>query len=721
MAHLPPDPLKYRHPVSLAFPFLLPVLLLTLRSAAQLRDYSTKDKKAIKLYEEGLDCTHQRDWNCAEARLSKAAGFDDHFVEPRFALAEPVRPAGQRHRGHALVPRGPAAGPALLPERLPAPGRHRVPEPGVHRRRGALQDLPGPEPGPVRADRARLGIDNCTFAARAIKQPVPFEPVNLGPGVNSAEPEYYPCVTADDRTSIYTRRVTAPRCGPTACRRIFVSHRGEDGSWGRSDPVPTVNTLHHNEGRHAHAGRALHHLHQVRTGRWQLRRRIEGPGQLRPLHQPAHRRPMDQAREPGPAGELGRNWESQPSMASDGRTSTSCGGRWPATASAIWTSGAAPCRTTVRSAPGEAAGRGEHPSRRRACDPPPTGARSTSAATAIPASGAGHLHEPEGGGWQLGQALNLGWPINTGDDENSLLVSADGRVAYFASDREGGQGDLDLYSFELYPEARPEPVTYIRGRVYDEATGEPLEADVMLLDPDGRAPCHGRLQHPGTGEFLVVLPTERTYALNASAEGYLFFSANYDVQGTGDNADPFTLEVPMRPLKTGETIALRNVFFETASHELLPASHVELDRLVQLLSATPRCGSRSGPHGQRRRGGREPTAERTPGPGGAWLSGVEGHRGRPHRGEGLWRRPTGGDQRHRGGPRPEPAHGSAGALDPTDRSPAYVRGPYHRACTPGSRSTGSPCSTGSPRRTTSPGRVFDATSCRPSRPPCTAT
>ncbi|MCB0815129.1 MAG: OmpA family protein, partial [Flavobacteriales bacterium] len=156
-------------------------------------------------------------------------------------------------------------------------------------------------------------------------------------------------------------------------------------------------------------------------------------------------------------------------------------------------------------------------------------------------------------------------------------------VAYFASDREGGQGDLDLYSFELYPEARPEPVTYIRGRVYDEATGEPLEADVMLLDlTDGRL-ATAAYSDPGTGEFLVVLPTERTYALNASAEGYLFFSANYDVQGTGDNADPFTLEVPMRPLKTGETIALRNVFFETASHELLPASHVELDRLVQLL------------------------------------------------------------------------------------------------------------------------------------------
>ena len=73
----------------------------------------------------------------------------------------------------------------------------------------------------------------------------------------------------------------------------------------------------------------------------------------------------------------------------------------------------------------------------------------------------------EDGSW--GQALNLGYPINTGDDENSLLVSASGEVAYFASDRPGGLGDLDLYGFELYPEARPMAVSFIRGKVTDKS------------------------------------------------------------------------------------------------------------------------------------------------------------------------------------------------------------------------------------------------------------
>ncbi len=45
-----------------------------------------------------------------------------------------------------------------------------------------------------------------------------------------------------------------------------------------------------------------------------------------------------------------------------------------------------------------------------------------------------------------GKPENLGYPINTSGDENSVLVGSDGSWPIFASDREGGMGDLDLYS-----------------------------------------------------------------------------------------------------------------------------------------------------------------------------------------------------------------------------------------------------------------------------------
>ena len=91
---------------------------------------------------------------------------------------------------------------------------------------------------------------------------------------------------------------------------------------------------------------------------------------------------------------------------------------------------------------------------------------------------------------------------------------------------------------------------------------------------------------PSNGEFLVCLPTGREYGLNASSEGYLFFSQNYSVAVSADGK-PQTLEVPLSPITSGETITLRNIFFNTASSDLLPTSNTELDKLLRLMKANP--------------------------------------------------------------------------------------------------------------------------------------
>jgi outer membrane protein OmpA-like peptidoglycan-associated protein len=191
----------------------------------------------------------------------------------------------------------------------------------------------------------------------------------------------------------------------------------------------------------------------------------------------------------------------------------------------------------------------------------------------------------EDGSW--GVASNLGYPINTSGDENSVLVSADGQLAFFGSDREGGFGDLDLYSFKTYEGIRPQPVSYVMGKVMDKTTRDPLEADIALLDLITGERISGSYSDPLTGEFLVCLPAGKDYALNASTEGYMFFSENYSFSGVTTIDKPYELVVEMRQLKSGESITLRNVFFETASAELLPASTVELDRLVTLLKSAP--------------------------------------------------------------------------------------------------------------------------------------
>jgi outer membrane protein OmpA-like peptidoglycan-associated protein len=89
----------------------------------------------------------------------------------------------------------------------------------------------------------------------------------------------------------------------------------------------------------------------------------------------------------------------------------------------------------------------------------------------------------------------------------------------------------------------------------------------------------------GNGEFLMCLPVEKNYMLNASHDGYLFFSENFSLKELADQMKPFLLDVPMEPIELQGVMELKNVFFETAKFDLKPESKAELNKLVSFLKA----------------------------------------------------------------------------------------------------------------------------------------
>lgn len=184
------------------------------------------------------------------------------------------------------------------------------------------------------------------------------------------------------------------------------------------------------------------------------------------------------------------------------------------------------------------------------------------------------------------EAENLGYPINTIDDEGSLIVAADGKTAYFASERSDSKGGLDLYSFILREDIRPLKTLWVKGKVYDKKTNAPLPSTVELTDVKTKNVI-SRLQTDEEGNYLTTLPVGKQYAFNVNRKNYLLFSENYDLTLT-KNDSVFTKDIPLTPIEAGAMIVLKNIFFDTKKFNLKPESAAELDKVVQLLKDNPK-------------------------------------------------------------------------------------------------------------------------------------
>ena len=191
-------------------------------------------------------------------------------------------------------------------------------------------------------------------------------------------------------------------------------------------------------------------------------------------------------------------------------------------------------------------------------------------------------------------AKNIGYPINTEGSEGALSVSLDGKTAFFASDMayldDKSKANLDIYSFELYPEARPMLTTFVKATITDKETGQPLNANYTIeVLTDKRKPTTGKADLKGT--FINCLPTNQSYALFITIDGYAHHSENFDLQGIQDALNPFIIDIQLTkavkaesstPIKS-EPIVLNNIFFESGKAELMSKSDFELNTLAQNL------------------------------------------------------------------------------------------------------------------------------------------
>lgn len=175
---------------------------------------------------------------------------------------------------------------------------------------------------------------------------------------------------------------------------------------------------------------------------------------------------------------------------------------------------------------------------------------------------------------------NLGTPINSAYDDYFYSLQLGTDNVFFASDRPGGNGDLDLFVGVPNP-LPPSAVTTVVGMVSDSKNRTPVGASLTVRDITSNSIISSFRSDDVDGNYVVVLQPGKKYVITAEAEGYLFYSDRFDVPANSPN------NTVRKDITMTRDIVRLLVYFEFDKSVLQPESYVDLDRAVEWMNANP--------------------------------------------------------------------------------------------------------------------------------------
>lgn len=552
------------------------------------QDGSTSDRKAEKLYNLAKEDYRWQRWEVAEEKLLSAIERDDQYLDAMNLLAEVYifleDFEGSKKWTKTIIDINPSYSPNLLLILATLEHQFANYSEAMPLYEQYMKFAP-PESSNYRA--ARLGAASCEFAIWAIEHPVEYRIEHLGESVNSEHDEYFPAMTADEELLMFTRALPIGRGTYNPSSRnedFFFAENSDSGLWQKAyNPGPPLNSMF-NEGAPTLSPDGKYLIFTACD--------LGDYGQYGPDKQGygscdlfVSVRQGDSWTKPVNMGPTinSKHWETQPSFASDGQTIYFIRGKYDRMGerhadiymtelvNGKWAK-AKPLPSNINSE-GQEESVFIHPDNK----------------TLYFASD-GHVgmggmdiytsKKQSDGSWS--NPVNLGYPINTENHENSFHVAASGDFALIASNRDGGLGGLDLYKLWLPENLRPNKVTYLSGKITDSKTGKPLEAFFQLIDLNTGDTVVEATSDKSNGNYLVVLPASEEYALIAEHDGYLYHSEQFDLD-FDQGLDTYEKNIELLPMEAGNSVVLKNVFFDTDKFVLKPKSKTELSKLVRLL------------------------------------------------------------------------------------------------------------------------------------------
>jgi outer membrane protein OmpA-like peptidoglycan-associated protein len=190
----------------------------------------------------------------------------------------------------------------------------------------------------------------------------------------------------------------------------------------------------------------------------------------------------------------------------------------------------------------------------------------------------------EDGSWN--EPVNIGYPINSFEDDVGFFVSTDGHYGYFASNKFEGVGGWDLYYFDLYEEARPEKVLFVKGKIEeDEDLSGFNDTRVELKNAETREVTHVPVDTV-TGEYVAAVLFREDHILTVKRKGYVQES-NYFSRIDPRHTSPVTLTVSLKPIEIGESYRLNDIYFDFNSYELGRESKIVIEEFADFLLDNP--------------------------------------------------------------------------------------------------------------------------------------
>ena len=542
---------------------------------AQDKPLTSKNKKAIKEYHNGVSFLNKYNYADAQSSFEHAILYDPKFIEAYIMLGTLYEEKKEYAKAIEYYEKSLTLNADFFPNTYLIVGNLEIKTGEYDKALSNFKSFLKYDIKPAPKKQAENGIAVCEFAINQIKNPKPFNPKPLGKGINTEFSEYMPALTADESTIIFTRLVKSNSANTrNGMQEDFYTSKLINGEWTTAVPLSEKLNTTGNEGAHTISpdGKILYftacgresgkgscdiYMSKWNKGEWDY------PINLYEINS--------------------KEWDSQPSISPDGKTlyfSLSRSGNMEIYKTQLqengkWTTPVALPQTINTS--GNEMSPFMHPDGK----------------TLYFASN-GHLgmggldifysRMNDDSTWST--PVNLGYPINTHNDEAFLFVSASGENAYYAG---GGleSRNMDIFCFELYKEARPDAVTYLKGIVSDITSNNPLQASFELIDLKSGSVIAKSISDDD-GAFLICIPSGKDYMLNVSADKYLFYSDNFSLSGVHSKTEPYIKNIKLQPIGSDAVVVLNNIFFDTDKYDLKQESFIELDKVVKMMQANPK-------------------------------------------------------------------------------------------------------------------------------------